>query len=264
MALSKTVLKDLSALSQKKYREERQEFIVEGARVVREALRSHYSVLEVFATEEFRGTPAGKEIAAEAIAKGTRWTETSRRELEAFTETVHAQGVAALLGCRSVDPTELLGIEDTVSTIAAFDAVADPGNAGTMIRTCDWFGVNGIFLGANSVELHNPKVVRASMGSLFHLPVAEEVDLPSALSLARDRGYTVYVADASGEQHFDRTHFAGKSVIVFGNEAWGVSDQVRSMATVHLAIRRYGAAESLNVGVACGVILSGLHRLIGE
>jgi tRNA G18 (ribose-2'-O)-methylase SpoU len=84
------------------------------------------------------------------------------------------------------------------------------------------------------------------------------------LSHAKDRGYTVYVTDAAGETHFDRVIFARRSIIVFGNEAWGVSDQARRLADVRISIRRYGMGESLNVAVACGIILSRIHRLTDE
>ena len=133
-----------------------------------------------------------------------------------------------------------------------------------MVRTCDWFGVHGMLIGQNSVDLYNPKVLRSTMGGVFHLPVVENVDLLPALSRARAMGYRVYVTDASGETHFDRVRFALKSVIVFGNEAWGVTDQIKQLADERVAIRRYGAAESLNVGVACGIVLSGVHRLYDE
>jgi TrmH family RNA methyltransferase len=147
--------------------------------------------------------------------------------------------------------------------VAAFDAVSDPGNLGAMVRTCDWFGVNGILVGRDSVDLYNPKVVRSTMGGIFHLPIAVGMDLPGLIPRAKKQGYTVYVTDARGDVQFDRVSFAGRSLLVFGNEAWGVSDQVGALADVRLAIRRYGAAESLNVSVACGVILAMLRRLPG-
>jgi TrmH family RNA methyltransferase len=133
-----------------------------------------------------------------------------------------------------------------------------------MIRTCDWFGLGGVLLGRNSVELYNPKVVRATMGGVFHLRVADDVDLLSAVTKAKEAGYSVYVADTSGEVHIDRVRFAEKTMVVFGNEAWGVSDRLKECADVRVAIRRYGAAESLNVAVACGIFLAGIHRVNDE
>jgi TrmH family RNA methyltransferase len=102
------------------------------------------------------------------------------------------------------------------------------------------------------------------MGGVFHIPIAEGVDLLSTASNAKNLGYKIYVADQSGETHFDRVKYSTKSLLVFGNEAWGVSDQLKQLADARISIRRYGAGESLNVGVACGVVLSALHRLYDE
>jgi TrmH family RNA methyltransferase len=171
------------------------------------------------------------------------------------------QGVVAVLKQQHFALENLMNSPEARSSLVALDGVSDPGNAGTMIRTCDWFGLNGVILGENSVELYNPKVLRATMGGVFHIPIVEGVDLLSTLCRAKDAGYKVYVTTASGDSHFDRVQYASKSIIVFGNEAWGVSDQVRQLADVHLTIRRYGLGESLNVSVACGIILSATHRL---
>jgi TrmH family RNA methyltransferase len=100
------------------------------------------------------------------------------------------------------------------------------------------------------------------MGGIFHLSVVEDVDLLPAISKAKSLDYRVYVTDAAGETHFDRVRFTHRALIIFGNEAWGVSDQLKQLADERVAIRRYGAAESLNVGVACGIVLSSLHRLL--
>ena len=152
----------------------------------------------------------------------------------------------------------------TNSVVVALDIIGDPGNLGSIIRSADWFGVQAVLLGRQSVDLYNPKVVRSTMGSIFHLPIVQDLDLLAALSHARELGYTIYGADTEGETHFDKVRFAQRSVIVLGNEAWGLSDAVRKLTDVRVAIRRYGSAESLNVGVACGILLSGLHRKMDE
>jgi TrmH family RNA methyltransferase len=111
------------------------------------------------------------------------------------------------------------------------------------------------------VEMYNPKVLRSTMGGIFHIPVMGDVDLLSTISRAKGLGFRVYVTDLAGELHVDKVNYNHRSLIVFGNEAWGVSDQVKQLADDRLVIRKYGAAESLNVGVACGIVLSCIHRL---
>ena len=261
MALLKTTLRELKALQQKKQRRETGLFIVEGLRLAAEAASSDFEILEVYHSAEFALQSDGKALLHRLKKKARSVHEAAVRDLEMISDTVTSPGILAVLRQRRCEPLQLIRKGDVQSILVGFDAVSDPGNLGSMIRTCDWFGVHGVLHSGTCVELYNPKVVRGTMGGLFHVPVAEEVDILSALSTARTHGYTVYVTDAAGETHFDRTRYANKSVIVFGNEAWGVSDQVKALADVRITIRRYGAAESLNVGVACGIVLSAIHRL---
>ncbi len=264
MKLTKSAWKDLRALTRQKHRELEGKFFIEGVRMLQEAAESDFSILEVMHTEDLAAEAAGRALLQKLQRKTGNIHEVSRRELSMLSETVHSQGVVAVVRQKKWTVEELLRGESPRTVLVAFDAVADPGNLGSMIRTCDWFGVDGILLGENSVELYNPKVLRATMGGVFHLRVAERVDLLTAVTRAKEQGFAIYVTDGAGETHFDRVQFASKAVIIFGNEAWGVSDQLKRLADVRVAIRRYGAAESLNVGVACGIILSGLHRLYAD
>ncbi len=261
MTLTRASLKDLRSLGQKKFRNEQGKFLIEGLRMVQEAVESDAVILEVLHTEEFASEPAGKGLLQKLAAKTKQVHRITSREMDAIADTVHSQGIVAVARQRSFTVEQVLHGTNGTSVIVALDAVSDPGNLGSMIRTCDWFGVHGILLGRNSVELYNPKVLRATMGGIFHLSVVEDVDLLLAVSKAKSLGYRVYVTDAAGETHFDRVRYANRALIIFGNEAWGVSDQLKQLADERVAIRRYGAAESLNVGVACGIVLSSLHRL---
>lgn len=261
MSLSKTKLKELKKLTQKKYREDQRKFLVEGLRLVQEAARSDYVMLEAYYTEEIERSPQGSNLVQMLLQKTQHVYRVRQRELEAISATVTTQGIVAVLQAREYTADAVLRCPDGQCLLVAFDGISDPGNVGTMVRTCDWFGVNGILIGRNSVELYNPKVLRATMGGVFHLPIADRVDLLSAISSAKNLGFKVYVTDPHGETHFDHVTYESKSLIIFGNEAWGVSDQVKRLADVRLVIRRYGAGESLNVSVACGIVLSAVHRL---
>jgi TrmH family RNA methyltransferase len=261
MGLPQSDLKRLKQLQQKKHRQEQGRLLIEGMRLVREALTSRAVIQEVFYTRDFEATQSGMPLLEKLAGTAGRVVLVSARELGSFTDTVHAQGIAAVIRFQTVPPEALLRERGSPRVLVAVDAVSDPGNLGSMIRTCDWFGVSGLVLGRNSVELLNPKVVRGTMGSIFHLPVSVDADLLSVLSSAKESGFTIYVTDVHGETHFDHVRYSDRSMIVFGNEAWGVSDQILQMADTRLTIRRYGSAESLNVSVACGVVLSALHRL---
>jgi TrmH family RNA methyltransferase len=264
MTLTKNKLKELRELTNKKHRDEQKKFIVEGVRLVEEAVNSDFQVLEAFYTKDLPDHPSGKPLLQSLKKKTSQLNEISTREMEIISETVTFQGIVAVVRQKKVSVESMLSKNNAASVLVAFDSVSDPGNLGSMVRTCDWFGVQGILIGRNSVELYNPKVLRATMGGIFHLPIVDGIDLLSTISNAKALGYKVYVTDIDGETHFDKVRYDHKSLIVFGNEAWGVSDQVKQLADVRLVIRRYGAAESLNVGVACGVVLSSLHRLYDE
>jgi len=262
MPLTKSKLKQLRELTHKKYRDEEKKFIVEGVRLVQEALDSDFKVLEAYYTHDINEQPGGKALLAKLREKTPELSPTTNREMELISETVSFQGILAVLQQKQFSLESMLNRNHAPSVVVAFDGVSDPGNLGTMVRTCDWFGVNGILLGKNSVELYNPKVVRSTMGGVFHLPIATEVDLLPTITKAKTMGYKVYVTDPAGETHFDRVGYEGKTLIVFGNEAWGVSDQLKQLGDYRVVIRRYGAGDSLNVSVACGVVLSAIHRLM--
>jgi TrmH family RNA methyltransferase len=264
MPLTKGKLKELRELTHKKNRDETLKFLVEGNRLVGEAVNSDFKILEAFHTADLLDTPGGKSLVQLLKKKTSHVHQVTGREMESISGTVSSQNVAAVVRHKRFELDSLLWKPNGRAILIALDGVSDPGNAGSMIRSSDWFGVDGILMGLNCVDVYNPKVVRATMGGLFHLPIVEGVDLLSTLSKAKSDGYKVYVTDVKGEVHFDRVRYDGKCILVFGNEAWGVSDQVKQLADIRLTIRRYGAAESLNVGVACGVVLSTLHRLYDE
>jgi TrmH family RNA methyltransferase len=264
MPLTKNKLKELRELTHKKHRDETRKFLVEGVRLVSEAMNSDYKVLEAFYTTDLPEHPGGDVLLQSLKKKTPSVHQITNREMEVLAETVTFQGIVAVVKQKTFSVDTIMHRNGTQSVLVAFDGVSDPGNVGTMVRTCDWFGVDGILLGRNSVELYNPKVLRATMGGVFHLPIADGVDLLLAVSQAKNLGYKVYVTDQNGETHFDRVKYSNKSLLVFGNEAWGVSDQLKQLADMSISIRRYGAGESLNVGVACGVVLSAVHRLYDE
>jgi len=261
MPLTKNAVKELRALENKKTREQSGLFVVEGVRLLQEAVSSRFTMHTLYYTAGSVDAPETRRLLAAARSRSVDCQQITDRQMESISGTVQHQGILGVM-CQERPPADTLlrpGTDE--SFIVGLDGVADPGNLGSIIRSADWFGVHGMVLSRNCVDLYNPKVVRSTMGSLFHFPVAVDVDVLPLVSHAKAMGYTVYVTATDGEQHFDRVLFARRSFIIFGSEAWGVSDQVRQLSDVRVAIRRYGLAESLNVGVACGIVLSGLRRM---
>ena len=183
--------------------------------------------------------------------------ELGGRDLAALTDTVTPQGVVAV--CRRVDVPLTEVVRPGADLVACCVQVRDPGNAGTVVRCADAFGADGVVLSTGSVELTNPKTVRASVGSLFHLPVAVGAELAAVVGAARTAGLQVLAADGSGDvelAELSRTGgLARPTLWLFGNEAWGMPPQDRALADQVVRVPLYGAAESLNLATAAAVCL---------
>ena len=257
--ISKSKLASYRKLLQKKYREQEGKFLIEGTHLVQEAMASGEKIDAVLMTREFLDGTSGAQL-LEGLNLSAVVNEIDVREVESITETVTPQGVVAVVQTRNYTAEKLLRANGGSSVIVALDAVADPGNVGTIIRTCDWFGVDAVLLGRDSVELHNPKVIRATQGSLFHLPIMDNVDLPDTLGELKEHGFTVIGTSLDAKESFSHDSISGKTVIVLGNEGSGLSAGVADACDRLVKIPGFGKAESLNVSVTCGVLL-GVARL---
>jgi TrmH family RNA methyltransferase len=254
--LSKARLKYLRSLKLKKFRDQEKRFVVEGFRLTSEAVSSDFLVELLVHTYEFVKTPEHAQLIEACRKRGVEVAEVNPRDLESFADTVTSQGVAALVRQREYRLDDLSRSSQLPQVIVALDAVSEPGNAGTIIRTADWFGVSAVLMGRGGVELYNPKVVRSTMGSLFHLPIVMSVDLNESLKKLGDQGFTVIAADVGAKRSYDEIPMPEKALLVFGNEAHGLSDEISSLIDHRVTIKRLGKAESLNVGVACGILLA--------
>ena len=211
-------------------------------------------VVEVFAT------PAASESYADVLAPARLVTLVDDRALASLSDAVTPAGVVAL--CRHLDvPLDALGgrgrqgVSEPPRLLVICADVRDPGNAGTVIRTADAAGAVGVVLAGQSVDVYNPKTVRASVGSVFHLPIALEPDPAVAVAAARAAGYTVLAADGAGEVDLFEADLSGPTAWLFGNEAWGLPDDLAALADHRVAIPIHGRAESLNLSTAAAVCL---------
>lgn len=181
----------------------------------------------------------------------------SADEVAALTDTVTPQGIVAV--CRYVDVALEVALAPAPRLVVLGDRVRDPGNLGTVIRCADAFGADAVLVSRESVDLYNPKTVRASTGSLFHLPIAVAVDPAAAVDQARDAGLTVLGADGSaGETTEDLARdgvLAGPVLWVLGNEAWGLPPEQAAYVDRRVGLPMYGRAESLNLATAAAVLL---------
>lgn len=237
-------------LHKRAFRERDQAFLAEGPQAVREALAAGVAV-EVFVTAE-----AAQRHPEVAPADGPV-TRVSGQVLAALAQTVAPQGVVAV--CRPVDVALPAVTAARSRLVAVLAEVRDPGNAGTVIRAADAAGADAVVLAGRSVDLYNGKTVRATAGSLFHLPVVTGVPTAAALAGLRAGGCRVLAADGAGDTALDAAldggDLARPVAWVFGNEAWGLPDEVRALADAVVRVPIRGRAESLNLGTAAAVCL---------
>jgi TrmH family RNA methyltransferase len=252
--ISKNEIKYLHSLSQKKARQAEKKFILEGWRALKEVLQSSFHVELVVVLPQYFNDPDYQKILTQIHERRISVKEITERELKKVADTVHSHGVIALVHQQPALLDDSL-LRRTGLIVAA-DAVSDPGNIGSILRSADWFGADAVLLGSGCVELYNEKVIRSTVGSIFHIPIVENVDLPSVLSRLRKKEFFVAVASGDGKQTYTDVAYKRKNVLVLGNEAHGVAKEVKAVADVVMKIPKYGKAESLNVGVACGIILA--------
>lgn len=253
-------MKTLPKLLQKKYREEFGCFLVEGKRGVLDAVNSTAEVVQLVATSEFihQQREYLKEPALNSFFTKNAVLRVNEAELARLTETTTPQGIVAVVKLPSVSFETLLAGQHVV----VLEDIRDPGNLGTMIRTADWFGVSGMLL-VGGADPYQPKVVRSSMGSLFHVPILSSQDITEELEKAKSAGFRVVVTRpelADGSSTNQKLAADQKVCIVFGNEAHGTSAELDALADQSLSIPKFGNAESLNVAVSFGVVLYELKR----
>ncbi|GIG23119.1 RNA methyltransferase [Cellulomonas chitinilytica] len=242
-------------------------FVVEGPQAVREAVAvGGVRVHDVYVTEQ--SAQRYPEIVRGAQDRGIRVHTGSAEVLDAM--SADAQEVVAVADLLESSLDDVLGAAPRLLAVLAH--VRDPGNAGTVVRASDAAGADAALLTSESVDVHNPKVVRSTAGSLFHLPVVTGLDLAGAVDRLRSAGLSILAADGTGEHDLDDLldvagaapagvpDLAAPTAWVFGNEAWGLRDEDRALADAVVRVPIRGRAESLNLATAATVCLYASSR----
>lgn len=250
---SQAVLRAARALLRRKERKAAGKFLVEGPQAVREALRQPDVVEAVF----FRWGAVHDhlDLLGAARAAGVAHYAVSEQNIATIADTVTPQGVVAV--CRTLDVPLAEAVTPEIRLVVICAQIRDPGNAGTVIRCADAFGADAVILSSDSVEVYNPKTVRASVGSIFHLPLVVGVDLAEAIDACRAAGLQVFATDGeAGTELTDLTDRLGEPTAwVMGNESWGLPVEHLELADTTVAVPIYGHAESLNLATAAAVCL---------
>lgn len=236
-------IKQWHKLKQKKYRDQANQFLVEGAHLVQEALSSDWQVEMVI-------MQAGMEQAIDFPKE--KMTIVSDNVMAHLTGTKSPQGIVAVVAMQQTKPSH-------AKKVLILDAVQDPGNLGTIIRTADAAGIDAIILGEGTVDVFNDKVVRSSQGSIFHLPIIR-VDLLTYVRELQQTGFQVWASTLEKAGPIQSYPVPEKLALIVGNEGNGVSQQLLDEADQRVHIPIYGQAESLNVSVATGIML---YQIVG-
>ncbi len=237
--LTKNEIKQIRSLQLKKGRDELGCFVCEGNKLVTELLGSSFKVKDILATHEWADNhPANNDV-----------KRISSAEMEKISQMATSPGVLAIVEQPDNEIHSLKSLKEQLFFV--LDDVADPGNLGTIIRIADWFGIENIFCSTNTVERFNPKTVQASMGSIFRVKVHYS-NLNLFIDECQQEKINFYAAVMNGNSSFE----IKSGGIILGNESHGISEAVLSKNIQKITIPSFGKAESLNVAIAAGIIVS--------
>ncbi len=245
-----SLVKHVKKLQTKSYRAKSGEYLLEGYRLVRDAIENGVELKNIIVTDTFDAS------------------EFSHLDLIVMPEklfnqlktTVNSQGIMAVakINARVFDET----IAKNGSFFIYLDGIQDPGNLGTIVRIADAGGVDGVLLSKTCVDIYNPKTIRSTMASMFNVPVYEECD-KNALDMLKNIGFDLVAGSLEAKSSHFEAKYSPCTVIVIGNEANGITDEVMSMCNLPVKIPIYGKAESLNASVACGILVYEILRQRG-
>lgn len=236
------VIKEINSLKNKKDRDKKGLFILEGERLISEIPNTDM-IKYIVAEENYKG------IATEC----SNIYRVSKSMFEKISDTVNPQGILAVCHIMEEDTENVVYGETSFYVI--LENVTDPGNMGTIIRTADAAGADGIFLTKGCVDIYNPKVIRATMGSIFHLPIYRNVDGIELVKNLNNIGINTLAAHLKGSKVLYDVDMTKGCAVIIGNEARGLSDEMSTAAKSLVKIPMPGKAESMNAGIAAGIII---------
>lgn len=247
--LSSNDIKHYASLKQKKYRQQNNQFLIEGFHLVEECLSSPFTLEYIILRNDLDLTSHPKIL--EKLARNkTKVEALPEKAFNKLVETESSQGIVGV-----VSKPKPVKNADPGNVVIALDSISDPGNLGTIIRTAYWFNAGTILLGEGSADVYNSKVLRSSQGAVFYTNLIEDVDLAKKLEQFKSNGYKIYMFTLDGAVNLDEVEKRNRSVIVFGSEAHGISEDIINAGYDKVKIRAFSRCESLNVGVSAGIAL---------
>ena len=241
------IIKNIRKLKEKKYRDLENSYIIEGIKLIKEAIEEKAVIKQIVMCEEFSDEEIDKDTMFEIARQNLVYV--TKNVFNAITDVKTPQGIIAVVEKKHNEDANYK--EDI---IIALDDIQDPGNLGTILRTIDSANLKQIIVSKNTVDVYNPKVVRSTMGAIFRINVVEAENLKDELENAKKHGYKVMVTSLDSKKNIYNVDY-NKKVIVIGNEAKGVSKEIKEIADEKVIIPMLGKTESLNASVATSIMV---------
>lgn len=249
--ISKNKISFLTSLSQKKFRQKNRKIIIEGYRIIEEALKSPYGIdsliYEIGAGKKY------KKIIETCRKNNIEILQGKAQELKKISNLKTSPGICAVVNL----PKKELNIKKIMNSglLLGVNNIKDPGNLGTIIRTAEWFGVNALIMDPGCCELYSPKVVKSAMGSLFHMDIFENIDLVHIIDKLKRYDFKILSTAAAGENLKKVNLDSLKKFVIIGSEADGINKTILNKSDYMIKIPGTGKVESLNAAVSCGIII---------
>lgn len=247
-----SIVKEVRSLKSKSARTEKKLYFIEGARFIAEALKENIDICYIVVSETFASAGGSSEL-LEQINHGRFDCYLLTDGLfESISDTQNPQGILAVL---SQEKKQLRDSSIADGLMVVLDAVKDPGNMGTIIRTADAAGCTGVIIPDGCVDIYNPKVLRATMGSVFHVPIYHCAGMTEAIGFSKQKGFLICASHLEGAVSIYQADLSGNVALVIGSEAEGISDETIRNADLLIRIPMAGRAESLNASAAAAVMM---------
>jgi rRNA methylase, putative, group 3 len=252
-----SIIKEIKALHLKKNRDAQEIYFVEGIRFVSDAIDNGQVLTRVIISEKLESLNGGSELIEKVKGVCSDISLVPEKLFKEVSDTQTPQGILAVLEKSRFNFDRVIA---EGSSVVMLDCVQDPGNVGTIIRTADAAGMSAVLMSKGCVDLYSPKVLRSTMGSVFHMPIFEGINIAEIIGLLKQNGYKVIASHLSGQNNYFQEDLTGRSAIIVGNEANGITQETADMADSLVKIPMPGKAESLNASVAASIMIYEIVR----
>lgn len=252
-------IKYTKSLLKTKGRNKEKKFIIEGYRILTLALECDAKLEYVFINEDFENKEDHQELLYQLEQKNIKIYKTTNKLFLEMVDTENTQGILGVLKYKERDMVN--NINDDDKFVLILDRIQDPGNMGTIIRTADSAGVDGIILLKGCVDIYNPKVIRSTMGSIFNMNIINTTQ-EEAVDVLKKQGFSIVSSYLQTDNYYHQTTYDGKIALVIGNEANGINEQLISESDKLIKIPIYGDAESLNAAISAAILMYEIKKYL--